>query len=193
VRPRPGDPLVLVVMGVMGTGKSTLALALADLLGWPFAEGDTLHPPENVAKMASGRSLTDADRGPWLERVAAWVQARLQAGGSGIITCSALKRSYRELIRGRDDRVVFVHLVGSPQTITRRLAARQGHFMPPSLLASQLADLERPGSDEPVIEVGIGPPPRQLAREVATRLGLPGTRRGLPSSGRSGPGDTVGG
>jgi carbohydrate kinase (thermoresistant glucokinase family) len=103
--PGPGEPVVLVLIGVAGCGKSTVAGVLAGWTGWPFAEGDALHPPGNVAKMASGHALGDADRLPWLERIADWTQSRLDAGGSGIITCSALKRSCRRIIsRGRDTR-----------------------------------------------------------------------------------------
>ena len=140
---------VLVLMGVSGCGKSTIAALLAGRLGWPFAEGDDLHPPENVAKMRSGHPLSDADRTPWLERIAAWIDAQVGAGRSAIVTCSALKRSYRDLLRSQgsaDTR--FVYLRGSRPTIAERLADRRGHFMPASLLDSQFAALEEPGPDE---------------------------------------------
>lgn len=171
--PPPDEPLVLVLMGVAGCGKSTVAALLAGRLGWPFAEGDALHPEANVLKMAAGHPLTDDDRAPWLEIVADWVQARLATGGSGVLTCSALKRAYRRTIDRRGHGVVFVYLAGDQETIAARLAVRQGHFMPPALLASQFADLEEPGRDEPAIRVDIGLAPEQIAADIATRLALP--------------------
>jgi len=165
-------PVVLVVMGVSGSGKSTVAALLAGRLGWPFEEGDALHPPANVAKMHAGHPLTDEDRAPWLAKIADWVDARLDAGGSGIITCSALKRSYRDLIDRRGSGVVFVFLTGSRETIAARLAARQGHFMPAGLLDSQIATLEPPGPGEPEIQVEIGPPPQAIADTLVAALGL---------------------
>ena len=163
-------PQVVVVMGVSGCGKSTVAALLAARLGWDLAEGDELHSPANVAKMASGRPLTDDDRLPWLRSVAAWIQEHLAAGRPGVITCSALKRRYRDLLR--DERVAFVLLDGSTEQLAVRLAARHGHYMPPQLLDSQLADLERPGEDERAIVVGLAPPPAEQAGEIARRLGL---------------------
>ena len=155
---------IAVVMGVSGSGKSTTGRLLADRLGWDFAEGDDLHPPANVAKMVAGVPLTDADRAPWLAAVEDWIDGH--AGRPGVITCSALKRAYRD--RLRRDGVVFVHLTGSAELIAARLAARQGHFMPPALLASQFAVLEEPGQDEPVIRVDLADPPDvQVERVVA--------------------------
>src|SRR5665213_2593988 len=130
--PRAAEPVALVVMGVSGCGKSTVAALLAGRLGWPFEEGDALHPHANVEKMAAGHPLTDADRAPWLQKVAAWVEEQLDAGRSGLITCSALKRAYRDVIDRRGSGVVFVYLAGSKETIAARLAARHGHFMPVS-------------------------------------------------------------
>ena len=166
-------PVVLVLMGVSGCGKTTVAQILAQRLHWAFEEGDALHPPENVAKMHAGHPLDDADRAPWLARVADWVDARLDAGESGVITCSALKRKYRELIdrRGRD--VEFVYLHGSRELIASRLAGRQGHFMPASLLDTQFATLEEPGADEPVLRVEIGAAPEVIAADIVDALGLP--------------------
>lgn len=152
-------PVVLVFMGVAGSGKTTVAAILASRLGWPFEEGDALHPQSNIEKMAAGHPLTDADRWPWLARVADWIDERINAGENGIITCSALKRSYRDLLNRRGSGAVFVFLAGSKETITARLAARHGHFMPPSLVDSQFADLEEPAPDEPAIRVDIGPAP----------------------------------
>jgi gluconokinase len=170
--PVADEPLVLVLMGVAGCGKSTVAALLADRLGWPFLEGDVLHPPENVEKLASGHPLTDADRAPWLALVADWVHARLDSAESGIVTCSALKRAYRTAIRRGRRGVVFVYLAGDRKLIAARLAVRQGHFMPPGLLDSQFAELEEPGPDEPAIRVDVGDPPSVVARRVAERLGL---------------------
>lgn len=170
--PSPGEPLVLVVMGVAGCGKSTVAALLAERTGRPFAEGDAMHPPENVAKMTAGHPLTDADRLPWLELVAEWVHARLDAGGSGIVTCSALKRSYRQRIsRGRRG-VVFAYLAGDRALIAGRLAVREGHFMPARLSDSQFAELEEPGPDEPAVRVDVGQAPAVVAEQIARRLGL---------------------
>ncbi len=172
----PPDPCVLpgscvlVVMGVAGSGKTTLATTLAQRLGWPLQEGDALHPPENVARMAGGTPLTDADRWPWLARIAAWIDARLAAGENGIVTCSALKRSYRNRIIGSRGgvRLVFVH--GPPDLLAARLAARRGHFMPPALLASQLATLEPPAPAERAIPVDAAAPPEAQAADVIAAL-----------------------
>ena len=168
----PGRPVVLVVMGVSGCGKSTVAALLADRLGWPFEEGDALHPQANIDKMAAGHPLTDDDRRPWLQRVRAWIDQRLDAGESGIITCSALKRAYREVLDPRHGGVIFVYLAGDRQTIGARLTARQGHFMPPDLLSSQFADLQEPAPDEPAIRVEIGPTPDVIAQQILERLDL---------------------
>jgi gluconokinase len=165
-------PRVLVLMGVSGCGKTTVAAILAGRLGWPFEEGDALHPPANIEKMKAGHPLTDEDRAPWLEKVAEWVDERLDAGESGLITCSSLKRSYRNVINRRGAGVTFVYLHGSREIIAERLTARHGHFMPSSLLDSQFADLEEPSADEPAIRIDIGPPPSALAQAVIDTLGL---------------------
>ena len=141
---------VLVVMGVAGCGKSTLGRALADRLGWPFKDGDDLHPPASIAKMSAGEPLDDADRAPWLAAVADWIDACREGG---VITCSALKRAYRDRLAFGRPRVRFVFIELSPETAAERLAGRRGHFFPTSLLASQFADLEPPARDEPVIRV----------------------------------------
>jgi gluconokinase len=161
---------VLVVMGVSGCGKSTVAGVLAGRLGWDLGEGDDLHPKANVDKMASGHPLTDEDRWPWLDRIAAWIRERTDAGRPGIITCSALKREYRDILRG--EHVVFVYLHGTREQIATRLQARQGHYMPPALLDSQFADLEPPGDDERALRIDIGPAPGVQASEIVDRLGL---------------------
>lgn len=161
---------VLVLMGVAGTGKSTVAAMLAGRLGWTFEEGDDLHPEANVKKMASGDPLTDDDRWPWLDRIAEWIDERIAAGEPGIITCSALKRSYRDVLRR--DAVTFVHFVGDRELILERMLRRQGHFMPTTLLDSQFATLEPLGADEKAIEVAIDQTPQQQTAEIATRLRL---------------------
>ena len=147
-------PRVLVLMGVSGVGKSTVGALLAAQLGCDFAEGDELHPPRNVARMAAGVPLTDADRAPWLSAVRGWIDAHVDAGSPGVITCSALKRGYRDRLRAPG--VVFVMLAADPAVIARRLADRHGHFMPPRLLGSQLEALEPPAGDEPSITVAAG-------------------------------------
>ena len=141
-------PPIIVVTGVSGSGKSTVATLLARSLGLPFCEGDALHPPANVAKMAAGTPLDDRDRAPWLARVHDWMRAH-PAGG--VVSCSALRRRYRDrLSEGLEPPPAFVLLDPPREVLARRLAARQGHFMPASLLDSQLATLERPAADEPV-------------------------------------------
>ena len=169
---RVSRPVVLVVMGVSGSGKSTVAGTLAGRLHWPFQEGDALHPLSNIDKMKAGHPLTDGDRSSWLEKVAEWVEARLDRGEDGIITCSALKRRYRDIIARRGLGVVFVYLAGTEEMIAMRIKARQGHFMPRLLLDSQFADLEGPAPDEPAIRMDIGPPPSAIAQHILERLGL---------------------
>ncbi|HET7474861.1 MAG TPA: gluconokinase [Dermatophilaceae bacterium] len=162
---------VLVVMGVSGSGKSTVAALLAGHLGWDLQEGDDLHPQANIAKMAAGEPLTDEDRWPWLDRVAGWIAAHAEAGRPGIITCSALKRSYRDRLRGGyQDSVVFVHLAGTRRQLAERLGARLDHFMPPALLQSQLGTLEELGPEEQGVVVNIGAGPTQVAEEALERL-----------------------
>lgn len=161
---------VLVIMGVSGSGKSTVAGILAGQLGWDLAEGDDLHPAANVAKMSAGIPLTDTDRWPWLDRVTEWITEHTAAGLPGIITCSALKRIYRDRMRGQH--VIFVHLTGDKTTIGRRITARQDHFMPPALLDTQIATLEPPGPDENVLPVDLGRPPAEMAAQIIEQLGL---------------------
>jgi gluconokinase len=159
-------------MGVAGSGKTTVAEALVSRLGWHSQEGDALHPHSNIEKMREGHPLADGDRAEWLKRVADWVEDRLNIGQNGIITCSALKRSYRDLINRRGSGVLFVFLSGPKSTIAQRLASRQGHFMPSNLLDSQFADLEEPGHDEPAIRVDIIGSPDAIAQRILTELGL---------------------
>jgi gluconokinase len=165
-----GQPPVLVIMGVSGCGKSTVAGILAGQLGWDLEEGDDLHPVENVEKMASGQPLTDEDRWPWLDTVASWIFEHILAGTPGIITCSALKRTYRDVLRQKN--VTFVHLTGSKDQIERRLTARLDHYMPASLLDSQLAALEPPEQDENTLLVEVGRRPTDEAGEIISRLRL---------------------
>jgi carbohydrate kinase (thermoresistant glucokinase family) len=145
----------VVVMGVSGTGKTTVAKALQQSLGWSFFEGDDLHPASNVAKMAAGIPLEDADRWPWLDAIAALTSEQAAQGHSTIVTCSALHRAYRDRLRAAASGTVFVHLVGSPELLAERMAGRKGHFMPTSLLASQLETLEPLQADEPGIVVDV--------------------------------------
>lgn len=167
-------PPILVVMGVSGAGKSAVAEALAGRLGWPFEEGDWLHPETNVAKMHAGIALTDADRQPWLEAVAGWIDGQRSKHQPGIITCSALKRSYREIFIGDRPEVRLVYLRGGHAIIAERLSGRHGHFMPPALLRSQIDTLEEPGSEEDPITVDIGPAVDRIADEIIRQLGSSG-------------------
>uniref|UniRef100_Q07K93 Gluconokinase n=1 Tax=Rhodopseudomonas palustris (strain BisA53) TaxID=316055 RepID=Q07K93_RHOP5 len=157
-------PRALIMMGVSGSGKSTIASALADKLGWRFADGDEFHPPANVAKMSAGQPLDDADRWPWLQAIADEIDRVLESGGHVVIACSALKWAYRELlVHGRDD-VRLVHLDGSEALIAARVKQRRDHFMPPGLLESQFETLEPPAPEERVIVVPID---RSVASIVA--------------------------
>lgn len=167
----PAATPVLVVMGVTGTGKSTVAGLLAGHLGWELEEGDDLHPPANVAKMSAGIPLTDEDRWPWLDIVAGWIDGQIDAGVAGIVTCSALKRVYRDRLRRPN--VIFVHLTGSAEVIAGRLSARLDHFMPTTLLESQVATLEVPGADEQVITVDVAGTPSEQVAHVLHELGRP--------------------
>lgn len=166
-----GSPPVLVVMGVSGAGKSTIARELAARLGWPFEEGDSLHPEANVAKMHAGIPLTDADRQPWLERVAAWIDGQRARKQPGIITCSALKRAYRRIIVGDRPEVRLVYLRGGRDLIAQHLAGREGHFMPAALLQSQIDTLEEPLPDEDALVVDVGTPAAEVAQEIIRLLG----------------------
>jgi carbohydrate kinase (thermoresistant glucokinase family) len=156
---------VVVVMGVSGSGKSTIATLLASRLGWDFAEGDDFHPQANVRKMAAGQPLTDADRQPWLQAVAGWIEDELRRGRSGVITCSALKRSYRDRLRRPGVR--FAYLEVSRAELERRLRARPGHFMPASLLDSQLETLQPPDPHEQAITVAALEPEHTVETLVA--------------------------
>ncbi|WP_336488893.1 gluconokinase [Methylobacterium nigriterrae] len=161
-------------MGVSGSGKSTVASRLAARLGWLFLDGDSLHTPEHIAKMQAGLALDDADRAPWLRAIARWIDDRLAAGEAGVVVCSALRRSYRDVLTRGRPQVRVAYLDGSRDLIAARLAGRRGHFMPPRLLDSQFAILEPPGPGERAVAVGIENPPERVAAEIVARLGLPG-------------------
>lgn len=160
----------IVVMGVSGCGKSTVAARLAQDLGWDFAEADTFHSPANIAKMSSGIALTDNDRWPWLDAIAAWIDARRVQGRPCIVACSALRRRYRERLAGGHADVRFVYLAGSYDTVAGRLAGRSGHYMPLSLLQSQFDALEPPGPEEKPIVVSIALPVEEIVGEVMLEL-----------------------
>lgn len=136
--------MIVVVMGVSGCGKSTVGRALADAMGWPFFDADDYHPPANIAKMANGIPLEDADRFPWLERLRARMAEEADAGRSAVLACSALKEAYRAILRRSAPDVRFVHLRGTPEEILQLMSRRSGHFMKPGMLASQFAALEEP-------------------------------------------------
>ncbi|MFF8386548.1 gluconokinase [Streptomyces kanasensis] len=158
-----GAPLV-VVMGVSGSGKTTVGQSLARSLEVPFAEADDFHPPENVAKMRAGVALDDADRGPWLDTIAQWLHDQREHGG--VITCSALKRRYRDRLVSAAPSVFFVHLHGSAELIAERMAARRGHFMPVSLLRSQLDTLEPLAAGERGARVPISGTAEETSRKA---------------------------
>ena len=165
-------PVVLVIMGVSGSGKSTVGGLLSDRLGWTFEEGDSLHPAANVEMMAAGIPLTDEDRWPWLAKVADRIDNRLDAGENGIITCSALKRTYRNMLNRRGSGVEFVYLSVGKAELTERVEHRPGHFMPAPLLNSQLETLEPPSPSEPAIDVDAGTDPQLVVDRIMRVLGL---------------------
>jgi gluconokinase len=160
-------------MGVSGCGKSTIAALLAQRLGWPMAEADDLHPASNVAKMHAGQPLTDDDRWPWLERVRDWIAARAGAGQDVVVTCSALRTAYRDVLRTAAPRVRFLLLTAPPEVLAERIGHRTGHFMPPSLLPSQLATLEPLGPDEDGVTVDVSGTPEASATAALVALQLP--------------------
>ncbi len=161
---------VIVLMGVSGCGKTTIGQAIAARLGWQFQEGDALHPSENVAKMAGGTPLVDADRWPWLDRIAGVIDGWRAQGLSGVVTCSALKRAYRDILVGNRADVRLVYMRGDQPTVAARLAARKGHFMPPALLASQFATLQAPGEDERPVIADITQSPGAIVDHVAAAV-----------------------
>ena len=161
----------LVIMGVSGCGKSTVGERLAQRLGVPFLEGDDLHPPRNVALMAAGTPLTDADRADWLDAIAERLSG-LQPDEGMVVSCSALKRMYRDRLRAAASDLQFVHLHGDPALLATRLAQRQGHYMPPALLISQLETLEIPSADESALSLDITEPADNLVTQIEHHLHL---------------------
>lgn len=168
--PRP-SLTALIVMGVSGSGKSTIAADLAQRLGWPMIEGDDLHPPANIEKMTKGIPLDDADRKPWLEAIAGRIDRWRQAGTQGVVTCSSLKRAYRDILRAGHEDVRFIYLDGSYDLLFDRMQHRKRHFMPASLLQSQFATLEVPGPEE-AIAVSIDQPEPAVVAETLRLLHL---------------------
>jgi gluconokinase len=167
-----GQARIIVVMGVSGVGKTTVGKLLAERLDVEFLEGDRFHPPANIAKMKNGEPLTDADRQPWLEILAGELAARRAAGKGVVLACSALRRRYRDILRAGHDDVDFVFLHADQAVIQQRLDARRDHFMPPSLLESQLVALEKPGPDERVITVDASQPAEAIVETVLERLAM---------------------
>ena len=163
-------PAMLVVMGVSGSGKTTVAGLVAGALGWELGDADSWHSPANVRKMHSGHPLDDADRWPWLQSIAAWIDATRATGRHGVLACSALKREYRDILIGKREDVRLVYLRGDEHLISERQGARQHHYMPASLVHSQFETLEEPGADERPLSIDVTPSPREIARLVIERL-----------------------
>lgn len=158
--------MTVVIMGVTGTGKTTVMQALSERLHWPTAEGDEFHPTSNVEKMAAGHALDDDDRWPWLQSIAAWIGERERAGESALVTCSALRHAYRDLLRRGHPSVWFVHLVAPEPILAARMEHRSGHYMPVSLLESQLETLEPLGPDEPGVVVKADRPLAEVVDQI---------------------------
>ena len=157
-------------MGVSGCGKTTIAELLSRELGWGYRDGDEFHPKANVEKMHSGTPLTDDDRWPWLRAIAAWIDGKRDAGEHGIVTCSALKKSYRDILIGPRKDVGLVYLKGDQELIAARLAKRKDHFMPKGLLQSQFQALQEPGPDEHPITMSIAPTPEEIVANILSEL-----------------------
>ena len=183
---KPGKmPCALIVMGVSGSGKSTIGEKLAERLGWSYEDGDKFHPASNVAKMSAGQPLTDEDRWPWLQAIADEIERVCEAGEQAVIACSALKRAYREvLVHGRND-VRIIYLKGSQQLIASRLAVRKGHFMPPGLLASQFKTLEPPDIGENPVTVSIDASVETIVDDIVRQLKLSPADSSAPRRNRS--------
>jgi gluconokinase len=158
--------MIILLMGVSGSGKTTVGTLLAERLGWEFQDGDGFHPRSNVEKMQRGIPLTDADRLPWLAAIAAWIDEARAAGRHAVVACSALKRRYREILIGNRPDVRLVYLKGDAALIAGRMARRKGHFMPSALLASQFAALEEPGPEEKAIVVPIDRTPEEIVASL---------------------------
>src|SRR6266571_6221896 len=166
------DISVLIVMGVSGSGKSTIAAMLAQRLHWIYEDADWFHPKSNIEKMHHGEPLNDEDRWPWLQAIADWIDATRRDGGHGIVACSALKRAYRDILIGNRHDVRLVFLKGDRDLVARRIAARADHFMPPALLDTQFESLEEPQPDEWPIVVSIVPHPREIVEAIVEKLGI---------------------
>lgn len=162
----------IIVTGVSGSGKTTTGRLLADRLKWTFADADDFHPAGNVAKLAHGRPLDDADRAPWLAALGDWLDEQHRAGHSIVLACSALKRRYRDRLRHGRPQVRIVHLHGPDALIAQRLAHRTGHFMKAHMLEGQLSDLEAPAPDENVLTVDVDAPPDEIVSDIMSRLSL---------------------
>ncbi|MEY9844763.1 gluconokinase [Streptacidiphilus sp. MAP5-3] len=169
----PHRPIVIVVLGVSGVGKSTVGVMLAERLGLPFKDADDFHSPENRARMTSGRPLTDEDRRPWLAAIARWIDEQLESGESAVLACSALKRSHRDFLRQGRPEVRLMYLEGSQELVAARLAARQGHFFPARLLESQFGELEEPTPDEHPCVVPLADSPEQTVARALQLLAEP--------------------
>ena len=169
----PATPVTLVVMGVSGVGKTSVAHALVTRTDWPFQEGDDLHPEANRAKMAAGTPLTDDDRWPWLRRIAGWIGEQEAAGRDAVVTCSALRRSYRDLLCDGHPSVRFVYLQAAEEVLAERITHRNHEYMPPGLLRSQLDTLEPLEADEPGVRVETHGTPDDVAARTLQALGLP--------------------
>ena len=163
-------PMIVVIMGVSGSGKSTIGRLLAARLHWEFTDGDRFHPASNVEKMRNGIPLTDDDRWPWLDAIAAWIDDTRRSGGHSVLACSALKRRYRDVLIGNRPDVRLVFLKGEETLIARRLATRHGHFMPQGLLRSQFEALEEPTPDENPVIVSIEPSPGEIVTQIVSSL-----------------------
>lgn len=166
----------VVVMGVSGCGKSTVAAALAERLGYVLGDADAFHPQANIDKMSAGIPLTDADRESWLRSLAAWMVSQAAAGRSTVMACSALRRAYRDVLRTGPPSLDFAHLDGPSEVIRARMAAREDHFMPTTLLDSQIATLEPLGADEPGVTLDLSLSPTELVTQIVAALDLPSTR-----------------
>jgi gluconokinase len=161
--------MVIVIMGVAGSGKTTVGQALAAELGWEFADADQFHPPANIAKMGAGQALDDTDRAPWLAGIRAFIEAAVQARRDAIVTCSALKERYREILLCGDPRVRLIYLKGTREILSVRIRGREGHFMKPEMLEGQLAALEEPVS---AVTVDIDQPLLNVTAEIRRALDL---------------------
>ncbi len=179
--PRSGDPnqppRVIVLMGVSGSGKTTTGRRLATVLGWPFRDADSFHPAANIDKMSRGLALDDHDRAPWLAAIAAWIDAQRATGATGVVSCSALKRRYRDVLLSCRPDVALVHLTGSFALINDRISRRKGHFMPPALLQSQFEALEDPATDEHALTLSVRMPPKRVVEGIVEHFGLTPARR----------------